>query len=268
MSTLPINDTELFYRDRGADGETIVFSHGLLFDHRMFDHQVEALGDRYRCVAYDHRGQGESREADTPVVDMETLYFDAVEVIERFDVGPCHFVGVSMGGFVGMRLAARRPDLVASLTLIATRAGREPDENVPKYKRLNTVARLFGVELVSDRIMPLMFGKSFMESDAATRRREVWRRRLEANTNDVYRAVNGVLYRPSCASELPQIEVPTLVMHGDQDRAVAPEAGRELADSISTAEFVSIPEVGHSPPIERPDEVSERLGEFFDRAGS
>lgn len=264
MPTLPINDTELFYRDRGTGGETILFSHGLLFDHRMFDRQVEALGDRYRCVAYDHRGQGESREAASPVVDMETVYFDAVEVIERFDVGPCHFVGVSMGGFVGMRLASRRPDLVRSLTLMSTRAAREPDENVPRYKRLNTAARLFGMEVVSDRVMPIMFGETFMTSDEATRRRQVWRQRLEENTNDVYKAVNGVVYRPSCEPELPNIDVPTVVMHGEQDRAIDPEAGRELADAIPTAEFVSIPEAGHSLPIEQPDEVSAALEEFLD----
>ncbi|MFB6374677.1 MAG: alpha/beta fold hydrolase, partial [Bradymonadaceae bacterium] len=116
----------------------------------------------------------------------------------------------------------------------------------------------------SDRIMPLMFGETFMSSDAATQRRQLWRRRLEANTNDIYRAVNGILYRPSIQSELPNIEVPTLVMHGEQDRAIPIEEGRDLADSIPSAEFVSVPESGHSMAIERPELVSETLDDFLD----
>lgn len=264
MPTLPINDTELFYRDSGGGDETILFSHGLLFDHRMFDAQVRALEDDYRCVAYDHRGQGESRKPDMPSIGIETLYFDAAELIERFDVGPCHVVGLSMGGFVGMRLAARRPDLVRSLTLMSTRAGREPDENVPKYKRLNAVARLLGTEFVSDHIMPLMFGDWFMESDEATERRHLWRQRLEANDRDIYKAVNGVLYRPSFQSELANIDVPTLVMSGKQDRAIPPEAGRALADAIAGAEFVGVPDAGHSLTVEQPGVVNEHLEDFLD----
>ena len=264
MPTLPINDTELFYRDTGNGAETIVFSHGLLFDHRMFDAQVRYFADDYRCVAYDHRGQGDSGRPDAPSIGMETLYFDAVELIERFEIGPCHFVGLSMGGFVGMRLAARRPELVKSLTLMSTRAGPEPSENVPRYKRLNAVARLLGVDFVSDRVLPIMFGDRFLEDDETTERRQLWRRRLEENSRDVYRAVNGVIYRPSCVSELAQIDVPTMVVHGEDDRAIPIEGGRRLADSIDGAEFVSIPEAGHSVSIERPAVVNETLEGFFD----
>ena len=123
MPFLDVNGTRLYYEDTGGSGEPIVFSHGLLWSGRMFDKQVAALKDRYRCITYDHRGQGQSDVWKVDAVDMETVYADAVGLIEKLGVGPCHFVGLSMGGFTGMRLAARRPDLLRSLSLLETLGG-------------------------------------------------------------------------------------------------------------------------------------------------
>src|SRR5215470_17391800 len=144
MPTVEANGVKLYYEDTGDKSkETIVFSHGLLFSCRMFDAQVAAFNDRYRCIAYDHRGQGQS-EVARDGYDMETVYEDGAALIKALDCAPCHFVGLSMGGFVGMRIAARQPQLLKSLILLETSADPEPLENVPKYKRLNFVARWFG----------------------------------------------------------------------------------------------------------------------------
>src|SRR5262249_46832105 len=83
-------------------------SHGLLMDHSMFEGQRAAFEGRYRVIAYDHRGQGQSRNADNDagqVLDMETLTGDAAALIQALDAAPCHFAGLSMGGFIGFRLA-------------------------------------------------------------------------------------------------------------------------------------------------------------------
>jgi pimeloyl-ACP methyl ester carboxylesterase len=200
------------------------------------------------------------------MVDMETLYFDAAALIERFDVAPCHFVGLSMGGFVGLRLAARRPDLLKSLVVADTRAGREPAENLPRYERLTTVAEWLGTRLVVDRVMPLMFSDRFLESDdpRIRDRRETWRERLAGRSKHVHKAVRGVLHRASVESELGEIDVPTLVIHGEEDRAVHVDEGRELADVIDGAELRTFPETGHLSSIERPEQFSEALAEFLE----
>ena len=120
MPKIKVNGVELYYEDTGGIGkEVIVFSHGLLLNCRMFDAQVAALSGRFRCITYDHRGQGQS-EATTSGYDMETVYEDAAQLLRALDAVPCHFVGVSMGGFVGIRIAARQPKLLQSLTLIET----------------------------------------------------------------------------------------------------------------------------------------------------
>ncbi len=115
---MPINGANIYYEDTGPGPETIVFAHGLLCNTHLFDHQVGALKDRYRCIAFDFRGQGQS-EVTKSGYDMDTLTEDAAGLIRALKAGPCHFLGLSMGGFVAMRLALRHPDLVRSLMLLS-----------------------------------------------------------------------------------------------------------------------------------------------------
>jgi len=148
-----INNVDLHVVDSGNGAETIVFSHGMLISGVMFDPQVAALNRRYRCVVYDHRGQGQSSVPKTGY-DMDTLTDDAIELIETLGIGPCHFIGLSMGGGIGLRLAIRRPDLLKSLIIISANADPETRASRAKYRRLNLVARLFGLKMVVKRVMP------------------------------------------------------------------------------------------------------------------
>jgi hypothetical protein len=89
MPTLDVNGARIHWEERGAGSDTVVFSHGLLFSGRMFDAQVEALADRYRCVTFDHRGQGGSGVTASGY-DMDTLAADAAALIEALGCAPCH----------------------------------------------------------------------------------------------------------------------------------------------------------------------------------
>ena len=96
MPKIRINGADIHYEERGSGEETIVFAHGFLFSGRMFNPQVEALADRYRCITYDHRGQGQS-EVTKDGYDIDSLTEDARALIEVLDLAPCHFLGLSMG---------------------------------------------------------------------------------------------------------------------------------------------------------------------------
>ena len=109
MATIDVNGTTLFYLDTGPGltGETIAFSHGLLWGTELFESQISALRDRYRCIAWDHRGQGQSApDPHRECIGMELVWQDAVAVLEALAPKPVHFCGLSMGGFTGMRMAA------------------------------------------------------------------------------------------------------------------------------------------------------------------
>lgn len=265
MPKIAVNGTELYYEDTGpgSTGETIVFSHGLLWDTRLFEPQVRALRDRYRCVAYDHRGQGRSADSDLRSIGMDLVYADAVALIEALKLGPVHFAGLSMGGFVALRLGARRPDLVRSLLLLETTAEPEPAGNVPKYRKLNFVARWFGLGLVADKVLPIMFSQSFLNDPARAAEKAEWRRRLVGNRRSIWRAVNGVIDRPGVVDELGRIKAPTLIVVGDEDVATVPAKAERIHAGITGSKLVRIARAGHSSSVEQPEAVNAAIGAFL-----
>lgn len=265
MPKLAVNGTELYYEDSGGQGAPVVFSHGLLFDTRQFDAQVAALRGRRRCVAYDQRGQGRSADDPRRSIDIETVTADAVALLDALKLGPVHFCGLSMGGFVGLRLAARRPELLRSLVVMDTSAEPEPAQNVPRYRLLNVVARYFGLRLVAGSVMPILFSRSFLADPRRAADVAEQRRRLVANRRTIWRAVNGVIERQGVAHELGRIRVPTLVMVGEEDVATVPAKAEAIQAGIAAAELVRIPRAGHSAPIENPEAVSAALGAFLER---
>jgi pimeloyl-ACP methyl ester carboxylesterase len=263
MAWFDVNGTRLFGQDTGGAGEVIVFSHGLLFNHRMYDAQVQALQGRFRCVAYDHRGQGQSAPGEGHQVSTEQTYQDAVALIESLGVGAVHFVGLSMGGFVGLRLAARRPDLVKKLVVLESSADREPEENIFKYRLLANLARVVGVPPLLGRVMPIMFGRTFLSDPARAEERERWGEELCRNTKDIYRATNGVIERETVLPELKRITAPTLILVGEEDVATVPEKSRRMQGAIAGSKFQLVPQAGHSSTVENPGFITAQLEQFF-----
>ena len=173
-------NVQLHYTEHGEGDETIVLSHSYLVDHRHFEPQIEALKSRYRVLAYDHRGHGRS---DKPPdgYSMERIYGDGVAFLEALDTGPVHWIGLSTGGFVGMRIALRRPELLRSLVLMDTAADGEPVFNQVKYRAMFLILRAFGVGPVLDASMKAMFGRAFLKDPDRAEERARWRQRLKDN---------------------------------------------------------------------------------------
>jgi len=264
MPTLHVNGTDLYYEDSGGPGEVVLFSHGLLWSGRMFEAQVAALRDRYRVITYDHRGQGRSAADPARVITIETVTADAVALIERLGLAPVHFCGLSMGGFVGMRIAARRPELVHSLTLMETSADPEPPENAKRYRRLAFVAEHLSLKLVQGPAMKAMFSRTFLEDPARAEERERYRGLLLANRPDIVRALRGVIEREGVLHELPRICCPCLVMVGEEDVSTVPAKAERIQAAIAGATLVRIPGAGHSSSMEQPALVNRILADFLD----
>lgn len=228
----------------------------------MFHKQVAALRSRYRVVTYDHRGQGRSAVAPDGY-DMDTLYEDAVGLIRKLDLGPCHFAGLSMGGFVGMRLAARRPDLVKSLILIETSADPEPVENIPRYRKLVQTMLWLGTWAVAGPVMKIMFGQKFLNDPDRADERRYWTKQLKSAHRTITRAVEGVIDRKPIIDELANITAPTLIMVGDQDVATVPAKSQRIHERIAGSKLLSIPGAGHTSSIEEPTFVNHAIQEFL-----
>ncbi len=266
MPTLRVNDVDIYFEEMGQGDQTIVFSHGLLWSTEQWRAQMEHFCRHYRCIAYDHRGQGHSSVPPSPMVDMEVLYDDAARLIEALDAGPCHFVGLSMGGFVGLRLAARRPELLRSLALLNTTAAPEAAEHMPDYRKLLWAARLVGPGPVADKVMPIMFGDTFLDDPHRRQQRAYWRAQLCRNKRSVYKAVRGVIYRPGVEHEATRIDLPTLVIRGGEDKAIGRSKSEELCRLIPQATMVALAHSGHTSSVEAPEQVNAALAELFARA--
>jgi 3-oxoadipate enol-lactonase len=169
-----------------------------------------------------------------------------------------------MGGFIGMRLASRTPELLRSLTLLETAADPEPLLNRPKYAAMAALSRVLGFGPFVPQVEKIMFGKSFLADPSREAMRRDLRRQLLANhRTGTPRAVGGVIWRKGIEDLLPRIEVPTLVLSGEEDVAVTPARSRRTAEAIRGARFQTIPRAGHSSSLENPDAVTEALRTFF-----
>lgn len=266
MHTIEVNGTRLYYETHGGGEEAIVFSHGLLMNGGMFASQVEALKDRYRCIVYDHRGQGRSDVPDGGY-DMDNVAKDAASLIRSLKAWPCHFVGLSMGGFVGMRLAIRHPELLRSLTLMETSADPEPEETIGPYRRMAFVGRWLGFGLVVDRVMNILFGETFMSDPDRAGERRAWREQILKNDRKgIYHAAQGVIDREGVYDLLGDITIATQVIVGEEDTATTPDKARRIHQAIPNSRLVEIPGAGHSSSIEAPEAVTRAIKTFIAEA--
>ncbi|MGZ6651770.1 MAG: alpha/beta fold hydrolase [Solirubrobacteraceae bacterium] len=263
-----VNGVRIHVVEEGAGGEPIVFSHGMLRTNRMYDAQAVALSDRYRCIRYDHRGQGESESPRDAVIALETVYDDAVALIETLGVAPCHWVGLSMGGMVGMRLAARRPELVRSVVLLETTAERDHPTAAIQGRLSLAVLRILGARLGAKALVGptvrLFYSPTFRHNRARTAEVAAERASIERIIRTTSPAVvRGVLARPPVVDELPNIHVPALVVVGAEDAATPPKMARRLADAIPGARFEIVAGAGHTSTVEQPDAVTALISEFL-----
>jgi len=263
MARIEVNGVSLHYEEHGNGAETILFVHGLLFDHHMFDAQVEALSADYRCIAFDLRGQGQSEVTRTGY-DMDNLTRDTLALIAALNCGPVHFVGLSMGGFIGMRLAIHHAGLLRSVTLLDTSADAEPKENVPRYRLLAYTGWLIGFGPLTGQLLPIMFAKDTLADAAQQDMLTYWKKRLTGNNRSgSVRATMGVIKRDAVYQDLGKITTPTLIAVGEQDVATTLAKSQRIQQAIGHSKLVIIPGAGHSSSIEKPQEVTAAIRTFL-----
>lgn len=268
MASVKVNGAELYYQESGSGPETIVFSHGLLMDHTMFEAQRAAFESRYRVIAYDHRGQGNSSDPGTGY-DMDTIAEDAAALIQALNAAPCHFAGLSMGGFAGMRLASRHPQLIRTLTLMNTGAGKEGTLDRVRYGFLAQLVKLVGIAPFIGIAVKELFGRStrLSKDPAKQAMLKSWTEKLRQRPKHTAHSILAVMNRRVfTAQELAAIKCPTLIITGEDDTAQVPANSEHLASSIQASKLVRIPASGHSSSLEQPQAVTAAMRDFIESA--
>lgn len=264
MPEITANGVRLSFVERGSGPETLVFSHSYLVDSRQFEAQIAALEGRYRVLAYDHRDHGAS-ERVAGSYDLDDVYADAVAFLEATCDGPVHWVGLSSGGFVGVRLGIRRPDLLRSLMLMGTAAAAEPWLNRAKYGLMLKVLPWTGFRPLIGETMKAMFGLRFLHDPGRREERELWKARMMANDRAaIVRFGRAIFSRGDLQAEAARISAPTLVVVGERDRAKPPAEARRLAAAIPGARLEILPHAGHLSTIEEPEAATAALRAFLE----
>jgi 3-oxoadipate enol-lactonase len=265
--TATVNGTGLRVEEVGAGAETVVFSPALFTNRELFDAPVAALNGDHRCIRYDHRGQGDSGfgapQPDPHRLGVEGLYEDAVALLDLLQVESCHWVGVSIGAMVGMRVAARNPDRVRSLTMIGvtvrplTRLELVPFDVSAALIRATRLLGPVGTATrrqVAGLSMRMMFPSTFLSDPARAADREHWRQRFTAQfVPEALPMIREVFGFPGNPTEmLAQIQAPTLVIYGAEDPGADVEA-EKAQHAIPGARLLTIPGAGHFVLVEQPD---------------
>lgn len=266
MPHLTLNSRQIAYADTGAGTETVVFSHGYLMNSRMFDHQVAALRNQYRVIAFDHRGHGESGPCRDPF-GMYDLVDDAEALIRELVDGPVHFAGMSTGGFVGMRIALRSPELIRSLTLIDTAAGAEDPAALKQYNQLLFAVRWLGVKPLTGKVMPILMGPTFLSDPARKADVAFWREQLGAlDKRSVHRFGKAIFGRDDVLADLEALDAPppTLIIVGMDDIATPVAKSKAMHRAVKGSVLTTVADAGHTSPVEQPEAVTVAMVPFLE----
>lgn len=245
----------------GNGPETIVFSHSLFFDRREFEHQVAAFKADYRLVTYDHRGHGLTEGVTDGRYDQEALAEDAIALIERLGA-PVHFVGQSMGGFVGLRIAARRPELLKTLVVCGSSADAETDP--ARFGPLITHLLEHGTHGVEDNLLQVMFGATSLADPALQPGLAEWRERFAAlPPASIGFGALSVVERGAILPALPRTPVPILAISGDEDWVYPADHAERIAAAAANGRAARVAAAGHSAIWERPEATNALILEWI-----
>lgn len=227
--------------------ETVVLCGSLGSVSSIWDAQLPALEGK-RVVRIDHPGHG-----DAPVVAFESIGELANQVLAAVPEGSFSFVGLSLGGAVGMQLALTAPDRVERLVLASTAARFD---NAEQYLDRAALVRAEGLEPVVDGVLARWFTPAF--EDVAP-----YRKTMLSIDREGYARCCEALARWDVRDALAGIRAPTLAIVGAEDPSTPPATVEQIAAGIPGARFEVIDHAAHIPAVERADAFNRLIGEHL-----
>jgi len=261
MERLRSDDAEIFYEIRG-DGPPVVLLHPFPSNHEFWYPVAAALDSRYRLILPDLRGHGESEIGEGPAL-MRKHASDLARVLDAAGVGKAAFIGCSIGGYILFEFWHRFRARVNSLVLCDTRPQADTAEaRANRLKAADTVLEQ-GTEPFIESMIPKLMGRTTvaMRPDLIDGARAMMRK---MSAEDISLVQRGMAERPDSVADLKSINVPTLIVIGEED-VLSPVADGELMrQNIVGSELKVIPKAGHYAPWEQPELVGKILRQFLD----
>jgi 3-oxoadipate enol-lactonase len=260
----PAQLPELHVREAGQ-GPTVLLLHGLGGDHTVYNLVIPALAEQFHVLAPDLRGHGGSPLPGGSTFAFDELAGDLDAMLAARRVERYHLVGMSAGGFLGLRMLLDRPQRLLSFTGIGTAAQCDGHTRaVASYWA--EVYRELGYEPYVMRLLKDLFYPEWLEEHPAFIEEAL----VSMRQRDLGAAVQwGLSVRNfDVRGQLGRVRTPLLVLHGMDDRVIDASHARLLRQAVSGAELKLMPFAGHMLPIEKPEEVAHALKDFLTRVGS
>jgi 3-oxoadipate enol-lactonase len=254
------NGIELSYSVEGQ-GPWLVMSHSLACNHSMWDEQAQLLKSRYRVLRFDTRGHGGS-DAPAGAYTMEMLSEDLCGLLDALSIEHPHFIGLSMGGMIGMTFALKYPKRFRTLIVCDT-SSRMPPEAGPIWEGRIKIAAEQGMEPLVEPTLQRWFTEPFYQSNKAVMKRvaQMIRTTSPAGYIGCCKAIPSI----NLTDRLPWLTVPVQVVVGEQDVGTPVAMSRAIQDAIAGSEIVVIPSASHLSNLEQPAAFNNAVAEFLDR---
>lgn len=221
----------------------------------MWDRQLP-LADSLRLVRFDHRGHGRSPNPSpaTPW-EIEDLAHDVLGLMDALGLERAHYCGLSLGGMVGMWLAANAPDRIDRLILLCTSAHMPPPSLWQERSR--AVLEAGSVEPLADAALQRWLTPAFANANPSVR---AWVRSMLVDTPATgYAACCGAIERMDLREALPSIGAATLVVSGAQDPSTPPAHQQLIAEAVPGARHEILDPAAHLAAVERPDDINRLI---------
>lgn len=274
MPKVKINDTELYYIEHGSGTPFLVMHGGLGVDHTYLRPALDPLGDTFKLIFYDHRGHGRSGRPPTNTITYEQLADDANALRETLGYDKIGVIGNSAGGYIALHYAIRHQKNISYLILIDTapafdymeelmaiveRKNPTPEIiatlNAPAAPTIEEFRHQFKV------LQPLYFYD--FNSEVKEISDEIIDKMI---LNPEAAALNEeLMLKYNISSQLTEIEVPTLILVGDEDFICPPSQAKRMHNSIPNSELIIFKKCGHYPFFEARDEFFRVIHDWFKR---
>jgi 3-oxoadipate enol-lactonase len=265
MEQLRSDDANIFYEIRG-DGPPVVLLHPFPCNHEFWLPVSAALESRYRLVLPDLRGHGDSEIGEGPAL-MRKHAQDIARVLDAAGIGKAAFIGCSIGGYILFEFWRRFRARVTALVLCDTRPQADTAEG--RANRLKAAATVLeqGTEPFIESMVPKLIGRTTVATrpDLVDGARAMMRR---MSAEDISQVQRGMAERPDSVADLKTINVPTLVVIGEEDVLATVADGELMRQHIPGSQLKVIPNAGHYAPWEQPELVGKILRQFLDAAAS
>lgn len=262
MPSAEVAGTTMNYVDVGAGGPAVLLLHAFPFHSGMWEPQVEALAGRHRLVVPDLKGFGGSDAPDDVSAYSMAGYADEVAgLLATLELEQVAVVGLSMGGYVAFSLLSRHRPLVSALVLADTRADPDSDQVLERRTNQQRTVREEGTGPVIEALLDTLLADYTRQHRPEVVDRA--RRLMDNPPAGFVGALEAMKTRPDGSAQLDSIDVPTLVVVGEEDKPSPPEVAESMHERIRGSRLVVLPEAGHLTNLEVPGPFNQAVGEFL-----